>query len=105
MTEPLRQKVVQRSFTDVAVGCVTQIVPKGDGFGQILVQAQRPRNGPCHLGNLQRVGQASAVVIALRREKNLGFEFKPAEGFAVNDPIPVPSQGISAFSRPALSAA
>ena len=32
MTESLRQKVVQRSFTDVAVGCVTQIVPKGDGL-------------------------------------------------------------------------
>ena len=36
------------------------------------------------------MGQAGAVVVTLRGEEYLGFELQPAEGFAVDDPVPVP---------------
>ena len=51
---------------------------------------QTPGQRPRHLGHLQGMGQAGAVMIALRRDENLGFELHAAEALAMQDTIPVP---------------
>ena len=89
MAETFRQKVVQRPFPDVSVGGVPQVVPQGDGFGEIFVQAERTGQRARDLGDLQRMGQPGTVVIPLRGEKHLRLEFQAAEGLAVDDPVPV----------------
>ena len=88
--EAFRQKFIQCSLPDMAVGSMPQVVPQGDGFGQVFIQAEGTGQRPCNLGHLKRVGQAGPVMIPFRRKKNLGLEFQPAEGFAVDDPVPVP---------------
>jgi len=62
---------------------------KGNPLGQILVQAQRPSDGAGDLGDLDRVGQAGAVVVALVLDEDLGLVLEAAEGRGVDDPVAV----------------
>ena len=63
MAETMGAQLVQRPLPCMAKGGMPQIMPQGNGFGQILVQAQRPGNGAGNLIHLQRVGQPGAVMI------------------------------------------
>jgi hypothetical protein len=58
---------------------MTQIVRQRYGFGEILVEAKRPRNATRYLRHLQSVGEARSRVIALRKEKNLRLVFETSE--------------------------
>ena len=64
---------IERPLAGVAEGRVAQIVPQADGLSQILVEAQRTRHGAGQTRDLQRMGQARAVVVALRLEEDLGL--------------------------------
>ena len=90
VAEPFRQEIVEGSLADMTERRMAQIVPQSDGFRQILVQAQSAGDGAGDLGNLQRMRQPGAVMISLGRKKNLRFKFQAAEGFAMNNPVPVP---------------
>ena len=85
--------VLKGVFPGVAEGGMPQIVPQGDGLGEVLVEAQRPAQGAGDLANLQRVGQPGAVVVALRGKKDLRFVGQPPEGVTVQDAVPVPLEG------------
>ena len=74
----------------MAEGRVSQIVPQGNGLCQIFIQPKCPGNGACHLCHFQRVGQASAVMIPFRSQKDLGLKLQPSESLAVNNAIPIP---------------
>ena len=89
MGEAPRAKPVKGALTRMAKGSVAQIMPKGDGLGQVLIQPQRAGDRARDLGHLKRMGQPGAVVIALRREEYLCFLLQPAEGLAVENTIPV----------------
>ena len=52
---------------------MAQIVAERDGLGQVLIQAQCAGNCACDLRDLQRMGQAGAVVVAFRGQKDLCF--------------------------------
>ena len=52
---------------------MAQIVAERNGLGQVLIQAQCAGNCACDLRDLQRMGQAGAVVVALRGQKDLCF--------------------------------
>ena len=69
---------------------VPQIVPQGNSLRQIFIQPKCPGDGACHLCHFQRVGQASAVMIPFRSQKDLGLKLQPSEGLAVNNAIPIP---------------
>src|SRR5690606_16483498 len=73
----------------VAEGGVPQIVGQGDGFQQVLVEAQHAGDGAADLGNLQRVGEAGAEQVALVVDEDLGLVLQPAEGGAVDDTVAV----------------
>ena len=90
MLEAIGAELVQGSFARMAKRRVAQVVCQADGLGQVLVEPQRPGNGPGHLGHFQRVGQASAVKVTLRREEDLCLLFEAAERLAVDDAVPVP---------------
>ena len=114
---PLRGKNIDElgpRFPGMAERRVSEIVAERNGFGQILIQIQRPRNRAGNLGHLECVRQAGPVMIALRSEKHLCFIFHPAKGFGVENPVPVslvdgadvtlrfisvPSSGIPAVRR------
>ena len=87
--EPVPPGAVQHVLADVAERRVPDVVPKPDGLRQVLVEAQRPRDGPADAGHLERVRQPRAVVIALRRDEHLRLVLEPPERLAVHDPVAI----------------
>ena len=65
--------LVQRIFSYVAEGRVTQIVTVGHGLGEVLVEIQCPGDGSGDLGHFQRVGKAGNVVIPCGGDEHLGL--------------------------------
>ncbi len=74
---------------------MAEIVGQGQAFGQILVQADDARHRAGDLRNLEAVGQAGAVIVALVIDENLGLVFQLAEGFRVDDAVAVALKGRS----------
>src|SRR5690554_1410424 len=64
---------IQLFFSSMAKGRMPQIVPKGNGFGQVLIESQSPGRCSGNLSHLQGMGESSPIVIALGSNKNLGF--------------------------------
>ena len=69
--EALGQALVERLLADVAERRVPEVVAEPDRLGQVLVQPQRTSDGARHLGDLERVRQPSAVVVADRQHEHL----------------------------------
>ncbi len=68
---------------------MSQIVPEGDGLGEVLVQAKRGGHAAGNLRNLKRVREPRAVVVPLGSEKHLRLVREAPEGLAVDDAVPV----------------
>ena len=88
--EAAGRELIQRPLSGVAEGGVAKVVGEADGLGQVLIEPQRPGDGAGDLGDFQRVGQAGAVEVALRREEDLRFLLEPPERLAVEHPVAVP---------------
>ena len=67
VAEGLVQHTGQRLFSRVAERRVAQIVAVGRGLRQILIEPQSAADCPRDACDLQRVGHAGAVMVALRR--------------------------------------
>ena len=78
---------VQCPFSGVAEGSMSEIMPKCNGFSEIFIQLQGAAHGTGQAADFQCVGEAGAIVVALRLEKNLGLMFQPPKGLAMGDPI------------------
>ena len=69
--EALAQAAVEHVLADVAERRVTEVVAEPDRLGQVLVERERPRDGARDAGDLERVREARAVVVALGRDEHL----------------------------------
>jgi hypothetical protein len=87
--EVLFQAVVEHLLADVPERRVPEVVAEADRLHQILVQSQRAGNRARDRGDLERVSQPCAVVIALRRHEHLRLVLQPAERLAVHDSVAV----------------
>jgi len=83
------EALIEGGLTGVPKRRVADIVGKGDGFGEVLVQAEPTSHGPGDLRDLQSVCQPGPVVIVDRGDENLRLAGHPAEGGTVDDPLPV----------------
>ena len=92
MLKPSWHQLVQHRLPRVAKGSVAQVVAQSDGFCEILVKPQTPSDGAGDLADLQGMGQAGAVMIPHRGKEHLGLMLEPAEGFTVDNPIPIPHE-------------
>ena len=73
----------------VAPGPVPAVVAEGDGLGEGHVEAARAGDGGGDLGDLERMGQAGALVV-VGEDEDLGLSGESAEGRgAVQDPVAV----------------
>ncbi len=70
-----------------------EVVAERDGLDEVFVEPECLRGGPGGLGDLEGVHEAGPVVVALRREEDLGLVLEPAEGLAVYNPVAVAHVG------------
>ena len=85
----LAQQAVEHVFPGVAERRVAEVVAERDRLGQVLVQAECPRDAARDLRDLDRVGQARPEVVALVRDEDLRLVLQAAEGARVDDPVSV----------------
>ena len=94
-----REHLVDDPLPGMAERGVPQVVPQGDGLGQVLVEPERPRDRAGDAGHLQRVRQPGAVVVALRGDEDLGLVLEPPERLAVHDAVAVALVGRAERAR------
>ena len=83
----------------VTEGGMTQVVGQGDRLGQFPVQPQGVGQGAGDLADLERMGQAGAVVVTLVGDEDLGLLLQPAEGGGVDDAVAVAGEGVAGAAR------
>ena len=71
----------------MAEGRVTQVMGKGDGLHEVLVEGKRPSNGPRDLRYLESVRQPCPVVVSRGRKEDLRLGLEPPERLAVGYPV------------------
>ena len=80
---------VQRALADVTERRMAEVVANADRLDQVLVESQGPRHRARDLGDLDRVGETRAVVIALGQHEHLGLVLEPPERLGVDDAVAV----------------
>src|SRR5215472_4595937 len=68
---------------------VADVVPDCDRLGEVLVQAQGPRDAPRDACSLERVRQAGAKMVALGIDEDLRLVAQPPESLRVDDPVTI----------------
>ena len=72
MVEPALDVRGECVLGGVATGPVPAVVPERDRFSERHVQPERPTDRPGDLGDLECVGQSSALVL-IGKHEDLGF--------------------------------
>src|SRR5208282_6712076 len=78
---------------------MAQIVAKGYGLHKVLVEQEGLADGPRDLRDLERMGEASPVMVICGEKEYLGLVLQPSKGLAVDDPVPVVLEGGSDVAR------
>ncbi len=78
----------ERLLAGMTARPVPTVVAQGDGLGQGQVESKGAGDGHGHLGHLERVGEAGALVVGGEHE-HLGLAGQPAEGGGVQDAVAI----------------
>jgi hypothetical protein len=83
----------------MAEGCVAKVMTQGNCFGKHFIKLESFGHCSGDLGNFKGVGETGPVVITGGREEYLCLVLETPEGLSVYDPIPVPLESSSDFTR------
>ena len=87
--EAARSQIVEDALAGVTKRRVAEIVTERDRLGQLLVQTEDLRDRPRDLRDLQRVREPRAVVVALRRQKDLRLVRQASKRLGVDDAVAI----------------
>ena len=90
--EALTKAGVDDRLADMAERRVAEIVSEPDRLDEILVEGERTRDRARDLRDLERMGHARAVVVALGRHEDLRLVLEAPERLAVHDAVAVALQ-------------
>jgi len=80
---------VEFLLAGVAEGRVADVVSEGEGFGEVLIEAETDGDGAGDLGDLEGVGEAIAEMVGDGGREDLGLIFEATKGAGVDDTVPV----------------
>ena len=95
------ERLVERPLAGVTEGRMPKIVREGEPLGQVLVESERSGDRPGDLGDLERVSEARAEMVALVVDEDLRLVLQPPEGVRMDDPVAVALKSASEGGRPA----
>jgi hypothetical protein len=87
------ERPIEGALTGMAERRMAQIVGERQRLGQILVESERPRDRSGYLRNLKAMRQASAEMITLVLDEDLGLVLEATERLAVDDAVAVTLKG------------
>ena len=85
----MAEQIANRKFTDMTERRMSHVMPQGDRFRQIFIQAQRTRHRPRDLAHFQCMRHPRAIMIR-RRDIYLRLVFQASKRLAMQNPIPIP---------------
>ncbi len=95
---PVFHQFVQFPFSAVTEGAVSDIMGQGNGFHEIFIGADGPRDGAAYGGHLHGMGQPGTIVIGRGFvDVDLGLVFETAKGPAMQNPVAIPLKFRSIF--------
>src|SRR5262249_48408049 len=86
---------IERSLARMAERRMAKIMSQRQGFGEILVEAERPRQRPGDLRHLEGVSEPRAIVIALVEHEDLGLVLEAAKRGRVDDTVAVAAERVA----------
>ena len=93
------QRGAQRILAGMAERRMAEVVREAQGLGQILVEAERARDGAADLRDFEAVGQPDAEMIAVGRDEHLRLVAQAAERDRVDDPVAVALEDVARPAR------
>ena len=84
-----RQAGIECALSGVAEWRMAEVVRKRQRLGQVLIEPQPPGQRSRNLRDLERMGQPSAIMVALVRNKNLGLVPETAKRGGVDDAVAI----------------
>ena len=90
-----RQARLQRILPRMAERRVADVVREAERLGQILVEAERAGDGAADLRDLQAMGQADAIMIAIGRDEHLRLVPEAAKGDRMDDAVTIALESIA----------
>jgi len=93
MVKSSRANLVEDLLSGMTEGSVSQVMSQGNGFGKVFIQEKGFGHGAGDLRDLQSMGKSGAIMVPGGRQKHLCFMLEAAEGFGMDDPVPVMLEG------------
>ena len=78
---------------------MAEIMGERQGLSQVLVDCEGARECTGDLRDLQAVGEAGAIVIALVIDEDLGLVIEPPEGRRMEDAVAIAGIGLARCAR------
>ena len=74
---------------------MAKVVSQRQRFREILVESERPCQGPGNLRDLERMRQPGAKVVAFVKHEHLRLVGEPTKRRGMDDPIAIPAEYIA----------
>jgi hypothetical protein len=84
-----RERLVECPFPGMPEGRMAEVMGKRQRLRKVLVEAERPGDGPRDLRHFQRVGQPRAEMVALVVNEDLRLVLQPPERIRMDDAVAV----------------
>ena len=91
---------VERPLASMPERRMAEVVGQRQGFGEILIEAQLPRQRPRDLCDFERMSQPGAVMIAFVEHEDLGLILQPAKRGGMDHPVAIAPEGAAGLARP-----
>ena len=97
VVEPARigERGVERILAGMAERRMAEVVGKAQRLGQVLVEAERPGDGPADLRDFEAVGQPDPEMVAVGRDEHLRLVAQAAEGDRMDDAVAVALEDVA----------
>jgi hypothetical protein len=89
------EAAIERALAGMAERGMSEVVGERQRLRQILVEPERARERARNLGDLQRMGQTGAKVIAFVKDENLGLIREPPEGARMDDAVAIAAEDVA----------
>ena len=80
---------IECALSGMAEWRMAEVVRERQRLGQVLIEPQLPGQSARNLRDLERVGQPSAIMVALVKNKNLGLVLETAKRGGVDDAVAI----------------
>jgi hypothetical protein len=93
------EALIESALPRMAKRRMAEIVGESAGLREILLEAERAREGPRNLGDLKGMGEAGAIVVAFVIDKDLGLVGEPPKCRGMDNAVAIAAEIVARRAR------